>query len=222
MVDFIQLALALGALESSTPNLYTDLMAVYDDSLFVTQAIGNAVWLSHVNLSNIPVMCEEWFKEQYGQTPRIHFPCLPSPHIYEGGSLTSSGATTERTTTEGPSPHPEIVPFTLANAVQSTMEGLASATSPDPIVTTVPLEGSPDQDMDSPDTSPLASPCAAMPIAPPPTAAGADTTPRLSPDTSPDAQPAAVADVAAAAPSVPPPEMNPKARPRAKAKAAAK
>ena len=178
-------------------------------------------------------MGEEWFKEQYGHIPRIDLPRMPTPLIYECGSLTSSCATTERTTTDRPSPPPEEAPFTLAIAVQSITEGLAAATLPDSAVTTALPEGSLDHDMESPATSTFSSPCAALPTALPPTEVVADTTfcsltgstseSQPTPTFPPSLPSAAAAAVAAAAASVPPPEpvQSPKpgakGRPRAKA-----
>ena len=175
-------------------------------------------------------MGEEWFKEQYGHIPRIDLPRMPTPPIYECGSFTSSSATTERTTTDRPSPRPEEAPFTLAIAVQAITEGLAAATLPASAVIIALPEGPLDHDMESPATSTLSSPCAALPTALPPTAVVADTTPcSLSGNisethpTPPSLPSAAAAAVAAAAASVPPPEPaqspkpGPKGRPRSKA-----
>ena len=110
-------------------------------------------------------MGEEWFKEQYGQIPRIDLPRIPTPPIHDSGSFTSSCATTERTTTDRPSPRPEESPFTLAGAiaVQAITEGLAATTMPTSAMIIALPEGPLDHDMESPSTSTLSSPGAAPP-----------------------------------------------------------
>ena len=179
-------------------------------------------------------MGEEWFKEQYGHIPRIDLPRMPTPPIYECGSFTSSCATTERTTTDRPSPRPEEAPFTLAGAiaVQAITEGLAAATLPASAVIIALPEGPLDHDMESPATSTLSSPCAASPTALPHTAVVEVTLPSSLLSTGPEIHPtpsfppsrpsAAAAGAAAAAASVPPPEPaqspkpGPKGRPKSK------
>ena len=128
-------------------------------------------------------------------------PLMPSPFTYDGGSLTSSGAITDHANTDGPSPHPETAPFTLAMAVQSATPGPASVSVPDLPGTTAPAEGFLDQEMESPDTSSFSLPCAALPIAPPPIAVGADIAHCFVPDSASDPHPVPSAAVVIAADS---------------------
>ena len=226
LVDFTQLVNALGVLESSPPDLWSDLMVVYADPSFSTQTIGSSVWLSHSNLPGIPLMVEEWFKEQYGQIPRIDLPRIPTPPIYDSGSLTSSCATTERTTTDRPSPRPEESPFTLAGAiaVQAITEGLATTTTPTSALMIALLEGPLVHDIESPSTSTLSSPGAVLPTALPPTSlvegtAGTDPETQPTPTFPPPLPPASAPPPA----PVQSPKSVPKGRPKSKgARAVAK
>ena len=234
LVDYIQLVNALGVLESSPPDPFSDLMVVYADPSFSTQTIESAVWLSHSNLPGIPLMGEEWFKEQYGQIPRIDLPLIPTPPIHDSGSFTSSCATTERATTDRPSPRPEESPFTLAGAIaaQATTEGIAATTMPSSALVIAPPEGLLDHDMESPTTSTLSSPGAAPPTVPHPTTLVEGMLPSSLVGTDPESQPMPTFPPSLPSASAPPPapvqyeyglapKPVPKGRPKSKGSRAA-
>ena len=128
-------------------------------------------------------MNEEWFKDPYGPIPRIDLPLIPTPPTHDSGSLTSSCPTTERATTDRYSSRPEESSFTLAGAIaaQAIMEGIAATTiTTSGLVIALP-EGPLDQDMESPTTSILSSPCAA-PLAVPHPPTVLESVPHSSPE----------------------------------------
>ena len=166
-VDYTMFIKALGNIESSPPDPWNDLMAVYADPSFSTQNIKGSIWLSHSNLSGIPVMNEEWFKDPSGPIPRIGLPLSLTSPFHDSGSFTSSCPPTDLATTDRYSLRPEESSFTLAGAIaaQASMECIPASTMPASVLVALP-EGLLDQDMESPTTSTLSSPCAAPSIVP--------------------------------------------------------
>ena len=141
------------------------------------------MWLSHINISRIQLVKEEWFKlphdPQTGNIPSaITAPLAKAPQ--ESGSAISPSPTKDSATSDKSSGSSADIPFTLASAifVQALREESGVPPNIPAALVTVPSEcPTSGQGKESPTTSVLSSPCAATHAAAPAPAVEEDQSP---------------------------------------------
>ena len=119
-VVFIQFINALSALEEQPPDPWRDLVIANADPSLTTETIGGTMWLSHIDISRIQLVKEEWFKVPHESKtgnipPAITTPLAKTPQ--ESGSTISPSPTKDYATSDKSSGRSEEIPFTLSSAI---------------------------------------------------------------------------------------------------------